>query len=63
LIVAFILKQILVAFMRLKEILDKAAKELEGYNVDKSSTNFKINKLNTWGYSADLILKKKEIMT
>jgi len=49
--------------MRLKEILDKAAKELEGYNVDKSSTNFKINKLNTWGYSADLILKKKEIMT
>ena len=44
--------------LKSKVILDKAAKELEGYNVDKSSTNFKINKLNTWGYSADLILKE-----
>jgi len=44
--------------LKSKEILDKAAKKLKDYNVDTLSTNYKVNKLNTWGYSADLILKE-----
>lgn len=44
--------------LKSKEILDKAAEELKDYKVDKLSTNYKVNKLNTWGYSADLILKE-----
>jgi nucleotide-binding universal stress UspA family protein len=44
--------------LKSKEILDKAAEKLEGYKVEKLSTNFKVDKLNTWGYSADLILEE-----
>jgi len=44
--------------MKSKDVLDKAAKELEGYVVDKVSINYQVDKLNTWKHTADLILKQ-----
>lgn len=44
--------------LKSQEVLDKAAKEMEGYVVEKSCANYEVDKLITWGHTADLILSK-----